>query len=77
MWLGPGESSSMSATDIQTLSSPAPEPRSREKLEGGHPLVMESEFEPAGDQPVAIAELVEGVIEGEQNQVFLVETGTC
>ncbi len=76
MWRGPEESRSMSATDIQTLSSPAPEPGNREKLEGGHPLVMESEFEPAGDQPTAIAELVEGVTEGEQNQVLLGATGT-
>ena len=37
---------------------------------------MESEFEPAGDQPTAIAELVEGVMEGEQNQVLLGATGT-
>ena len=64
MWLGPEGSRSMSATDIQTLTSPAAEIRSREKLEGGHPLVMDSEFEPAGDQPTAIAELVEGVAAG-------------
>ena len=76
MWLGPEESSSMSAADIQTLSPPASEPRTREKLEGGHPLVMESDFEPAGDQPTAIAELVEAVAAGEQNQVLLGATGT-
>ena len=76
MWRGPEESRSMSATDIPTPTSPAPGPRTREKLEGGHPLVMESEFKPAGDQPTAIAELVEGVTVGEQNQVLLGATGT-
>ncbi len=76
MWFGPDESRSMSATDIQTLGSPAPEPRTREKLEGGQPFTMVSEFKPAGDQPTAIAELVARVTEGEQNQVLLGATGT-
>ncbi|MCB1340425.1 MAG: hypothetical protein KDK24_05035, partial [Pseudooceanicola sp.] len=43
----------------------------REKLEGGRRLVMQTEFQPAGDQPTAIAELTEGVLSGEQNQVLL------
>ena len=47
-----------------------------EKLEAGKRLVMSTEFEPAGDQPTAIAELVEGISEGEQNQVLLGATGT-
>ncbi len=37
---------------------------------------MATPFEPAGDQPTAIAELVEGIDEGERNQVLLGATGT-
>ncbi|MCB1003715.1 MAG: DEAD/DEAH box helicase family protein, partial [Acidimicrobiales bacterium] len=40
------------------------------------PFEVVSEFTPAGDQPTAIAELVEGVNSGEQNQVLLGATGT-
>lgn len=47
-----------------------------EKLEGGVRIVMETEFNPAGDQPTAIAELSEGVNTGEQDQVLLGATGT-
>ena len=32
-----------------------------EKSEGGQPLVIKSDFAPKGDQPQAIAELVDGV----------------
>ena len=49
---------------------------SRPKLEGGKRFVMQSEFQPAGDQPTAIAELAEGVTAGERNQVLLGATGT-
>ena len=48
----------------------------REKLEGGRPFVMHSEFSPAGDQPTAIAELAAGVRAGERDQVLLGATGT-
>ena len=51
-------------------------PAARDKLEGGRRFVLHSEFEPAGDQPTAIAELVAGVIAGERNQVLLGATGT-
>ncbi|MCF6233067.1 MAG: excinuclease ABC subunit UvrB [Rhodobacteraceae bacterium] len=37
---------------------------------------METEFTPAGDQPTAIAELVQGIDAGEQDQVLLGATGT-
>ena len=50
--------------------------RARPKLEGGLRFVMRSDFEPAGDQPTAIAELSAGVVSGEQNQVLLGATGT-
>jgi len=52
------------------------EVQARPKLEGGIPFRMETEFEPAGDQPTAIAELVQGVDGGEQDQVLLGATGT-
>ncbi|WP_127104188.1 excinuclease ABC subunit UvrB [Pararhodobacter zhoushanensis] len=48
----------------------------REKLEGGKRFVLSTPFEPAGDQPTAIAELSRGVRDGEQNQVLLGATGT-
>ena len=50
--------------------------RARLKLEGGKRFVMETEFQPAGDQPTAIAELSQGVNDGEQDQVLLGATGT-
>ena len=50
--------------------------RGREKLEGGRSFAMHTEFKPAGDQPTAIAELSQGVKDGEQNQVLLGATGT-
>lgn len=48
----------------------------RQKLEGGRRLKVHAEFEPAGDQPEAIAELVEGINGGERDQVLLGATGT-
>ncbi len=50
--------------------------RSRPKPDGGKRIVMHTEFEPAGDQPTAIRELVNGINDGEQNQVLLGATGT-
>jgi len=50
--------------------------RERPKLEGGRAFVMTTEFEPAGDQPNAIAELSAGVLSGERDQVLLGATGT-
>jgi excinuclease ABC subunit B len=47
-----------------------------EKSEGGIPLKIVSEFEPKGDQPTAIAELVEGVNSHERDQVLLGVTGS-
>ncbi len=53
-----------------------PEDPHRAKLEGGKPFRLVSEFQPAGDQPTAIAELVDGILTGERNQVLLGATGT-
>lgn len=58
------------------IEDTVPDEVSRPKLEGGKRIVMHTEFEPAGDQPTAIKELVEGVTDGEQNQVLLGATGT-
>ncbi|WP_414639915.1 excinuclease ABC subunit UvrB [Arenibaculum sp.] len=46
------------------------------RLEGGKRLEVVSEFKPAGDQPRAIAELVEGIGRGEHDQVLLGVTGS-
>ena len=48
----------------------------RSKLEGGKRFEMHTDFEPAGDQPEAIADLVAGLESEEQNQVLLGATGT-
>ncbi len=58
------------------LNSPAEDPRTRPKLEGGVDFMLATEFEPAGDQPTAIKELSEGVMSGERDQVLLGATGT-
>ncbi|TDQ66920.1 excinuclease ABC subunit B [Maritalea mobilis] len=46
------------------------------KLEGGHRFELDTEFEPRGDQPTAIAELGEGINNGETDQVLLGVTGS-
>jgi len=51
-------------------------PERPEKSEGGQRFKLVSEYEPAGDQPTAIAELVEGVEKGERDQVLLGVTGS-
>ena len=48
-----------------------------EKSEGGRRLVIKSEFEPRGDQPEAIAELVSGIRDQDESmQVLLGVTGS-
>ncbi|WOK37810.1 excinuclease ABC subunit UvrB [Sphingomonas sp. C3-2] len=46
------------------------------KLEGGRPFRIVSDYEPSGDQPGAIAELVAQAAEGERDQVLLGVTGS-
>ncbi|PCJ76888.1 MAG: excinuclease ABC subunit B [Rhodobacteraceae bacterium] len=58
------------------IEDTVPDEIARPKLEGGKRIVMHTEFEPAGDQPTAIAELVAGINDGDQNQVLLGATGT-
>jgi excinuclease ABC subunit B len=50
--------------------------RAWEKLEGGQRFNLVSDYEPAGDQPTAIAELVSGIEKKEQDQVLLGVTGS-
>ncbi len=47
-----------------------------EKSEGGVPFVIKSEYEPKGDQPTAIKELVEGINRNDRTQVLLGVTGS-
>ena len=48
----------------------------RPKLEGGRAFVLSTPFQPAGDQPTAIAELAKGIMSGDHDQVLLGATGT-
>ncbi|KRB18456.1 MULTISPECIES: excinuclease ABC subunit UvrB [Mesorhizobium] len=51
-------------------------PARPEKSEGGIAIKMVSDFEPAGDQPTAIKDLVEGVENNDRTQVLLGVTGS-
>ncbi|SFA88147.1 Excinuclease ABC subunit B [Poseidonocella pacifica] len=67
---------SHSDKSMPLMHAPAPDVKERDKLEGGKAFVMATDFEPAGDQPTAITELVAGVRDGERDQVLLGATGT-
>ncbi len=47
-----------------------------EKSEGGYTLTLKSEYEPKGDQPTAIEELVNGIRDEDRCQVLLGVTGS-
>jgi excinuclease ABC subunit B len=51
-------------------------PARPEKSQGGIPFRIVSDYEPAGDQPTAIAELVTAARDGEKTQVLLGVTGS-
>jgi excinuclease ABC subunit B len=59
----------------ETLWTPHRPPRP-DKSEGGRRLVIKSEFDPKGDQPQAIEELVEGERRNDRTQVLLGVTGS-
>ena len=61
-------------TDINVITKDHLGPRP--KLEGGKRFVMDTEFDPSGDQPTAISELSAAILGGERNQVLLGATGT-
>jgi len=56
--------SAFSPTAPVTFIPEKPSPRAQFK-----PLRVVSEFEPSGDQPAAIEQLVAGIVEGERDQV--------
>jgi excinuclease ABC subunit B len=66
--------------DVNVLPSPVGfvpfKPPKPPKSEGGKLFELVSEFEPRGDQPTAIAELVEGANRSERDQVLLGVTGS-
>ena len=51
-------------------------PERPDKSMGGIPFKLVSDYEPAGDQPTAIAELVDSALAGEKTQVLLGVTGS-
>ena len=51
-------------------------PQRPQKVEGGKPFKLVSEYQPAGDQPTAIKELTEAALAGERDQVLLGVTGS-
>jgi excinuclease ABC subunit B len=59
----------------ETVWTPHRPPRP-EKSEGGVRFEIKSEYEPRGDQPVAIKELVEGIARNDRTQVLLGVTGS-
>jgi excinuclease ABC subunit B len=59
------------ASDFMPHRPPRPE-----KSEGGVPLVLQSQMQPKGDQPTAIAELVAQINAAERDQVLLGVTGS-
>src|SRR5829696_1603470 len=60
-------------TDATWVPHRPPRP---EKSEGGRRLVIQSELAPKGDQPTAIADLVEGIKRHDRTQVLLGVTGS-
>ncbi|MDE2446228.1 MAG: excinuclease ABC subunit UvrB [Alphaproteobacteria bacterium] len=63
--------------EVQALPMFAPpRPVKPPKSEGGIPLQVVSPYEPKGDQPTAIKELVAGINSNERNQVLLGVTGS-
>ena len=63
------------ASVMPTLWTPH-RPARPDKSEGGKKFKLVSDYQPAGDQPTAIAELVEGIQNGDQDQVLLGVTGS-
>ena len=51
-------------------------PARLEKSEGGIQIRMETEFDPSGDQPTAISDIVSGLGDGDRTQVLLGVTGS-
>src|SRR3546814_3883353 len=60
------------------MSNPvlSPFPAKPVAMPAGTPFRIASDFTPAGDQPQAIRELTQGLLEGERDQVLLGVTGS-
>src|SRR3546814_2913746 len=60
------------------MSNPvlSPFPAKPVEMPAGIPFRIASDFTPAGDQPQAIRELTQGLLEGERDQVLLGVTGS-
>ena len=66
-----------SLDEIDTSEAYVPHrPVRPDKVEGGKRFELVSEYEPAGDQPTAIRELVSTALDGERDQVLLGVTGS-
>src|SRR5690606_23827074 len=63
----------VAGTEIDFVPHRPPRP---DKSEGGIAFELVCEFEPMGDQPQAIADLVEGIESQERDQVLLGVTGS-
>ncbi len=66
-----------SLDEIDTAEDYVPHrPARPDKVEGGKRFELVSDYQPAGDQPTAIRELVETALDGERDQVLLGVTGS-
>jgi len=66
-----------SLDEIDTADAYVPHrPARPDKVEGGKRFELVSDYQPAGDQPTAIRELVDTAREGERDQVLLGVTGS-
>ena len=66
-----------SLDEIETAEGYVPHrPARPDKVEGGKRFELVSDYEPAGDQPTAIKELVSTALDGERDQVLLGVTGS-
>ena len=66
-----------SLDEIDTAENYVPHrPARPDKVEGGKRFELVSDYEPAGDQPTAIRELVSTALDGERDQVLLGVTGS-
>ena len=61
---------------VVELNQAASEQRNQNPLDKSIPFKIHSDFDPAGDQPAAIAKLTEGLKAGLTDQVLLGVTGS-
>jgi excinuclease ABC subunit B len=70
------KAAAVAIAEAQDLWTPHRPERNWDKFEGGRKFRVASDYEPAGDQPGAIADLVQGVKDNELDQVLLGVTGS-